>query len=683
VKFVFFALALLVSSTCAALEVADIASMDRTSAMAHERGCITGVVSLVYHWQDDSAIVVSAADPNGPAIYVCGNLPERTLVKPTYENCDGLHDGDILEITGCVTPLMLQPGFEPAKFRKIGSMVLPIPTKRRVADLKTGLLDNRRSRIEGVCRSVSSLVYENHKIWALSLATEDGPITAMVRGMFEPKESLRDALIEVSGVAVGVFNERSEMIDAMFLSFGGWAVRTVVSAPSDPFAVPEVVQAGISTWTPGRGDLHARKVSGIVTYADPTGRWFVLQTPVAAVTVRPGIPFRPDLGLHVEAAGFPVLIDNCGELEYAMCRISDESPEMIPPVSIRSVEAKCHNQLVRIRGRLVGGVDFTDGRTRFAMLFDGRRVEVELASELPRSLAGRFAYGPVLEVTGVMKVELESFSSRGQFLSPVGARILLREPSDVRILPDAAYRNRRAVRLVMLAGLCSLVPLLAVLVFVMVRQSRQKALAAAVGADRRRMAAELHDGIAQHLAGARMLLYSLKRDAENLPESSRGALAMAEEVIEKAKIEVRDAILDLQSDDLMTKDTETLLKELALKRGSVGGVRVRIRLRGMDVPLGTSEKRDLLVIVQEAISNAIRHGKATNILVVSDPIIPGGFALGVLNDGTAFDADTALGPETGHFGLSSMRERALRSGFVLTFGERSGFTEVRIERKTT
>ena len=26
-------------------------------------------------------------------------------------------------------------------------------------------------------------------------------------------------------------------------------MRTVVSAPSDPFAVPEVVQAGISTWT--------------------------------------------------------------------------------------------------------------------------------------------------------------------------------------------------------------------------------------------------------------------------------------------------------------------------------------------------------------------------------------------------------------------------------------------------
>ena len=80
------------------------------------------------------------------------------------------------------------------------------------------------------------------------------------------------------------------------------------------------------------------------------------------------------------------------------------------------------------------------------------------------------------------------------------------------------------------------------------------------------------------------------------------------------------------------------------------------------------------MIVREAITNAVKHGKAKNIALVAD-----GFVLRVLNDGEPFDAEVALGPETGHFGLAGMQERAFRSRFKLSFGQEGKWVSVRIE----
>ena len=45
------------------------------------------------------------------------------------------------------------------------------------------------------------------------------------------------------------------------------------------------------------------------------------------------------------------------------------------------------------------------------------------------------------------------------------------------------------------------------------------------------------------------------------------------------------------------------------------------------------------------------------------------------------DAAAALGPESGHFGLSGMRERAKRSGMVVSWGTEGRWTAVNVEVK--
>ena len=94
--------------------------------------------------------------------------------------------------------------------------------------------------------------------------------------------------------------------------------------------------------------------------------------------------------------------------------------------------------------------------------------------------------------------------------------------------------------------------------------------------------------------------------------------------------------------------------------------------------LSEGERQDILLILHEAATNAVKHGRAKTILFTCDPGKDGGFVLRVLNDGAPFEIDRALGPETGHYGLSGMRERALRNRLSLSWGKRGKWSYVQL-----
>ena len=114
------------------------------------------------------------------------------------------------------------------------------------------------------------------------------------------------------------------------------------------------------------------------------------------------------------------------------------------------------------------------------------------------------------------------------------------------------------------------------------------------------------------------------------------------------------------------------------------------------MPSGTAgtKARDIVAIAREAITNAVKHGKAKNVAIVCDaepertvtqasPNPSRGkarFVLRILNDGEPFDAGKALGPESGHFGLSNMRERAKRSGMAIEWCREGKWMCVKVVR---
>ena len=166
------------------------------------------------------------------------------------------------------------------------------------------------------------------------------------------------------------------------------------------------------------------------------------------------------------------------------------------------------------------------------------------------------------------------------------------------------------------------------------------------GADeRRRIARELHDGLAQELA---YLVTQAKLLARSHPKIEE--LRRLEASAQRALDETRSAISGLTNGaGSLAEAIEVAAEEVAHREG----VRVELDLdREVDAP---PTVRDAMVrIVREATTNAIRHGRAGTVTVR----LAGGdrIRLEVIDDGAGFSPSVEPGP--GRFGLQSMTERA-------------------------
>jgi len=301
--------------------------------------------------------------------------------------------------------------------------------------------------------------------------------------------------------------------------------------------------------------------------------------------------------------------------------------------------------------------------THFRLNFDKSRATCRVPGRLP----GRYADVGDVRVTGCA---FNEYNEQGVI---VGAHLELEGQSSIEVLSTIYWWRVGALALAVIAGV------LAIILFVeWIRLRRVRIAERAVAVDRQRMAADLHDTIEQHLAGVKILLTCALKPA-GVPEETKRVLEKAAAMLIHAKGEVRSTIMNLRSAGLEGKGFEDQIKEMAAPLRH-GGIAVKILLRGLPEKMDSARLGDLLLIVREAVTNAIKHGKAKTVVLVSDPMKDGmGFVFRVLNDGAPFDVNAALGPETGHFGLAGMRERALRSGFTLEFGGEGEWVAVKVE----
>ena len=165
----------------------------------------------------------------------------------------------------------------------------------------------------------------------------------------------------------------------------------------------------------------------------------------------------------------------------------------------------------------------------------------------------------------------------------------------------------------------------------------------AVLEERRRIARELHDGVAQELA--------------YIVAESSGSLAAA---AERALDESRRAIAALTRP--VDEPLEVALVQAAEEVAGRVGVQLRIDV-GRGAEVSPDEREALIRIVREAITNAGRHGGAENVSVELSN--GNGTLLRVADDGSGFDTRHT---RVGGFGLVSMRERteALGGRFKLS-----------------
>ena len=170
--------------------------------------------------------------------------------------------------------------------------------------------------------------------------------------------------------------------------------------------------------------------------------------------------------------------------------------------------------------------------------------------------------------------------------------------------------------------------------------------------ERRRMARELHDTLAQGVTGLVLQLEAAKAHL------SAGRSERAEAIIDHALSRARETLADSRAaiDDLRSESEEfeqqlkhtlkTLLAHHAINSA------VSLDVQRLTLPATTLDHAE--ATLREAVSNALRHAEATELLV---SVVGRGerLALTVQDNGRGFDPDTVT---DGHYGLLGMRERA-------------------------
>jgi signal transduction histidine kinase len=194
--------------------------------------------------------------------------------------------------------------------------------------------------------------------------------------------------------------------------------------------------------------------------------------------------------------------------------------------------------------------------------------------------------------------------------------------------------------------------------------------AAAVLEERRQMARELHDGLAQELAFIVGQARSLSRKHDDDPQAELVARAA-----ERALDESRRGIAALTRP--VDEPLDVALAQQAEELSSRLGVRVVLDLAPVG-PIAGDMREGLLRIAREAITNAGRHGKPTRVVVqLSDD---DGITLRVTDDGLGFVVDDPRVTAAGRYGLVGMRERATALGGSMRLESRPyGGTRVEVQ----
>ncbi len=187
------------------------------------------------------------------------------------------------------------------------------------------------------------------------------------------------------------------------------------------------------------------------------------------------------------------------------------------------------------------------------------------------------------------------------------------------------------------------------------RRRLERELLNIVERERQRTGQELHDSIGQQLTGIALMIEVL---SEKLSDKSLEAeVAYAEKIQERivqAVEQTRGLAKGLHPIDLGRHGLAPAMRELAANTEQLFGVPCRLTCNETVSTKDVSVAMNLYRIAQEAITNAIRHGKTNNIKIrlISED---GWLTMTVENDGLDFAAEPSRGEG---MGLKIMRHRA-------------------------
>lgn len=185
---------------------------------------------------------------------------------------------------------------------------------------------------------------------------------------------------------------------------------------------------------------------------------------------------------------------------------------------------------------------------------------------------------------------------------------------------------------------------------------REKSLQEIVVQERNRLARELHDSVSQQLFAASMMMSAINETDSPENSSIHRQLHMVETMIHQSQLEMRALLLHLRPVALKGKSLQEGIEELLVELTQKVPMEVDWKIETFPIEKGIEDH--LFRILQESVSNTLRHAKAAALQVMlierDDTVI-----LRVIDDGKGFNVKNV---RSSSYGLQNMRERAYEVG---------------------
>lgn len=681
-----------VLATCA--EVRQLRAAD---ADAGREARLEGVVTVVPGLPYSGLVVQDATD----AIWV-DDFKARTrgLLEKAWDTVLGqLKIGDRVRLEGVTERGGFAPVLLPRRLEWLASGVaLPDAPMVTVPEVLTGKYDAQRVTMRGVVQQ-TSVSGESAPQWLiLKLVNAGGHVFLRVpRSALPPETELQDTEISVSGTILARHNSRAEMSGAILVTERAEDIR-VLRPSVPPEKAPLLSLASLRPYEPSGASPFRRRIVGTVTYWEP-GRRLILQEGKAAVEVTTHSTERIALGSRVEAAGFISLPHPLCRMENAVVRVlrSGEAPAPVeitlPGLLAASDSRKAidwqrsvfdyHNRLVRLTGTLVDAFDEPGREGHTLLLRSGGLLLPVRWNGNPAADGRSWRSRSELAVTGIVKMEPDSDAVGPS--EPTGkgdVSLLMRDAGDVQVLAAASWWTVERLVNAAWAGLALFTVGLLVVLFLARRVRRQAVELAghialqneaeirfqATLAERNRLGADMHDGLQQFLAGLSMQLEAAHGSVERGRDAAP-ALQAARKLLLSLREDFRHCINALRDTEAEMHIPDILERTSAIIR-ACHPVEIEVEVEGKPVPLPGKAVANLMLIAQEAASNAVRHGRAHRI-VLRCRFTREAVAVEVEDDGTGLDPG-AIPAEAGHYGLVNMRGRIEALGGSLRIESQPG-----------
>ena len=591
-------------------------------------------------------------------------------------------DGQVIQISGTAhVTAGGHPWIVPdmSTVRILGARTVPPPHKIRIGEIV-----ERQQAYEAlhVIGTVVEILPDEIDESIDFILLKDGAATlpvAVYHDQFTNICKLLDAEISVSGIyrrnVSGKRTFSGPFLDALS-SAGLGELHILRPAPANAFDWPLLEPN--ATLTPREiASMGKRSTTGIVLAAWGDNKLLIRSEGNRLVGVELcKTTASPAAGARVRVAGYPVTDLYNLNLTKATCQIISNDEPVKPtakPVTADVLlrnkrgrvcfEPNFHGQLLSITGEVYKRPE--SEKDSFLIKCDNTILPISLPSSKFDDFTN-ICLGSIINVTGVCVLETTMWNPYLVFPQINNIRIVVRRPEDIRVIVRPPWWTPGKL-LAVIAGL--LLALSAIVVWnrilnrLVARRGHElfksqiaETASALKVEERTRLAAELHDALSQNLAAIACQVTAAKSTAAKGSETQT-LLTTAERMLQSSRTELTRCLWDLRGDSLEESDFTNAIRNTLSRLVLKAKVVIRFNVPRKRVDDATAHA--ILCIVRELVSNAVKHGAATEVRVAGETH-KSAISFSVRDNGSGFDTEHVHGVTEGHFGLEGIRDRVNR-----------------------